>query len=523
MKTLLLLLLLASLGRAGLRADGVLPRIPPSASTNSATTAEGRVFNTPVTVEILVAYTPAARLYAGGASAMLAAINSHIALTNLCYANSDIPLVLHVAAVVETNYTEASTFNTDLSRLQATSDGYMDELHTLRNNYGADLVALIRRNSAGGVAGLAYVNTGNADASFAPYAFSVTADIWASGNLAFPHELGHNFGNWHDRQNSSNLTHPYSYGWRFYGNDNVQYITVMAYYPGTRIPYFSNPTINYQGQPTGVASGPTAADAALRHEITMTGTSAYRGAPPALAATDLIWRHTDGRMVVWFQNNAVRTGWTPMSNTVGTGWRGVAIADMNADGKQDIVWHHTDGRVIIWFMDGINRASFSQCNLIAAAGWTCVGAGDLNGDGNPDLLYTHTDGRIVVWYMNGATATSFERIMLTYGPGWSPSTMADMDGDGKTDILFKHTDGRMCVWYMNGITRTSFAISSATVNQGWNLVGAEDRNADGNADLLWFNPSNGRLCIWYMSAGLTRTSFAMLDSTVGAGWSLVED
>jgi len=35
----------------------------------------------------------------------------------------------------------------------------------------------------------------------------------------------------------------------------VQYRTVMAYAPGTRIPYFSNPDVTYQGVPTGVPIG----------------------------------------------------------------------------------------------------------------------------------------------------------------------------------------------------------------------------------------------------------------------------
>src|SRR6185369_5027500 len=33
--------------------------------------------------------------------------------------------------------------------------------------------------------------------------------------------------------------------------------TVMAYAPGTRIPYFSNPNVLYQGVATGVAIGAT--------------------------------------------------------------------------------------------------------------------------------------------------------------------------------------------------------------------------------------------------------------------------
>lgn len=506
--------------RAG-EAEPLLPDFV-AADGGEPATAEGRVLSSPTTVDILVAYTPAARTYAGGANAMVAAINTHIALANTCYANSDIPITLRAVAVVETNYVEASSFDTDLTRLQGTTDGYMDELHTLRTNYGADLVALIRRNSAAGVAGLAYVNPYTTGSSaFATHAFSVTADVWASGNIAFPHELGHNFGCWHDRQNSSTLTHPSAYGWRFYGNDGQQYITVMAYYPGTRIPYFSNPSINYQGQPTGVASGTTAADNAMRHEVTAPSTAAYRAGALTKKDQDIFWRHADGRMAVWFQSNTVRTGWAFLGSTAGTGWRGVAQADMNADGESDLIFQHTDGRVCIWYMSGVNRTSFEFASLTANTGWNCVAAGDFNSDSKPDLLWQHNDGRIVVWYMNGATANSWALIDLPYAPGWTLRLLTDINGDGQRDLVWQHTDGRVCVWYMSGLTRTGFAFSDATVTAGWLLFGAEDYNGDGKKDLLWFNTSTGRLVVWYMD-GINRTSWAWLDATAGAGWTVLE-
>ncbi len=49
-----------------------------------------------------------------------------------------------------------------------------------------------------------------------------------------------------------------AYGYNFVGNDGIHYRTVMSYgYPGeglattTGIPYYSNPDILYEGQPTG--------------------------------------------------------------------------------------------------------------------------------------------------------------------------------------------------------------------------------------------------------------------------------
>jgi hypothetical protein len=68
--------------------------------------------------------------------------------------------------------------STDLSRLRATNDNHMDELHALRVSYGADLVSLIEHEPK--YCGLAY-RMENLSASFASYAFSVIHYSGATG------------------------------------------------------------------------------------------------------------------------------------------------------------------------------------------------------------------------------------------------------------------------------------------------------------------------------------------------------
>jgi peptidyl-Asp metalloendopeptidase len=68
------------------------------------------------------------------------------------------------------------------------------------------------------------------------------------------HEIGHLFGCAHDVANAGGQgLFPYSYGQYFVGNSGKTWGTIMSY-PGQRIPYFSNPELTYDGQPTG-ASG----------------------------------------------------------------------------------------------------------------------------------------------------------------------------------------------------------------------------------------------------------------------------
>jgi hypothetical protein len=76
----------------------------------------------------------------------------------------------------------------------------------------------------------------------------------AAGYYSFGHELAHNMGSNHDRANGSAALYPYSYG--YWAPDN-SYRTVMAYdCPNggcSRVPYFSNPNVWFNGYPTGIS------------------------------------------------------------------------------------------------------------------------------------------------------------------------------------------------------------------------------------------------------------------------------
>jgi hypothetical protein len=42
---------------------------------------------------------------------------------------------------------------------------------------------------------------------------------------------------------------------------------------------------------------------------------------------------------------------------VSSAWQIEGIGDFNGDGKSDILWRHTDGTLAIWFMDGTTFTS----------------------------------------------------------------------------------------------------------------------------------------------------------------------
>ena len=204
-------------------------------------------------IDILVVYTPAARRLVGGTEEIEAVIDLMFAETNQTYLDSGVNQRLVLVATKEVEYAESGSSSRDLGRLDDPSDGYMDEVHAIRDRVGADLVHFIV--GVGNVLGTARL----------PGAFALT---WAKGgSMTFAHELGHNMGLHHDRYvDGGEGLLPYSYGYvnqqAFAAGapESARWMTIMAY-PNQcndarigcdAIMSFSNANQTYLGDPLGV-------------------------------------------------------------------------------------------------------------------------------------------------------------------------------------------------------------------------------------------------------------------------------
>ena len=202
-------------------------------------------------IDVMVVYTNAARASAGGTASMQTLIDLAIANANTAYANSGIPQRVRLVHTAEVTYTETDG-NTDLFRLQNPTDGYLDNVATLRDTYGADVVSLLG-NGYG--CGLGFMMS-TPSSGFAAYAYSVVDRTCAAGNLSLAHEMGHNMGLNHDPGHASGTpAFTYAYG---YQQPSGLFRTVMAYPCSAgscpRLMYFSNPNVSFNSNPTGTSS-----------------------------------------------------------------------------------------------------------------------------------------------------------------------------------------------------------------------------------------------------------------------------
>jgi hypothetical protein len=214
------------------------------------------------TIDVMVVYTPAAKQWADSSGGGISnVVSQSMEKAQLVADNSVADFSVNLVHSVEVSYTESGDSGTDLGRLQKVGDGYLDNVHTLRNTYGADVVVLFTKvEDTGGIGYLLNSTSGSPE-----YAFSITRVQQASWTFTTIHEIGHNMGLHHHKEQNVQPgpgLYSYSAGWRWTSTDSKPYCSVMTYEAGkyfsdgithNRVAYFSNPSLTYIGAATGDA------------------------------------------------------------------------------------------------------------------------------------------------------------------------------------------------------------------------------------------------------------------------------
>lgn len=296
------------------------PRVPPLVLAPQADVQYIVPLDDGSTIDVMVVYTSAAVTNAGSEATLLTQIQQGIDLTNTSYANSGITQrVRLVHTELMADYVEAGDMGIDLNNLTYTGDPYstLDNVPTLRDTYGADLVSLWVYYP-GTSCGIGWIMS-TVENWFEMYGFSVVNRTCVIGNYSFGHEMGHNMGALHDWY-VDQTTAPYAYAHGYVhlsSNLADRWRTVMAYnnecaaagYNCTRLNYWSNPNVLYGGVfPMGIAEGQFhAAD----NRKTLNNTAFYvanfrqqvdntpPAAPTGLAATPATWANVNNFSIDW--------------------------------------------------------------------------------------------------------------------------------------------------------------------------------------------------------------------------------
>jgi hypothetical protein len=200
--------------------------------------------NTDVTIDVLVAYTNKAASYYGDIKHEL--IELSIEEANESFRISNLGNVkLRLAHAYQTEYVESGDQFEDLWRLADKGDGYMEEVHALRNKYRADVVVLVVDDRHG--CGLS--TRVHADAE---EAFAVVHHECAATTHSIAHEIGHIIGTRHDLSMDKIMT-PFPYGHGYV--NGTKWRDIMSYKESCggcrRVPIWSSPSVMFEGEPAG--------------------------------------------------------------------------------------------------------------------------------------------------------------------------------------------------------------------------------------------------------------------------------
>jgi gliding motility-associated-like protein len=201
--------------------------------------------------------------------------------------------------------------------------------------------------------------------------------------------------------------------------------------------------------------------------------------------------------------------------TVGTAPYGVAIGDLDADGKPDLaVTNYDDFTVSILKSTGsLGNINFDpKVDYATGNGPTGIKISDIDGDGKPELVIADwLFDSVSILRNTSAGSISFDpKVDYGLGDGTKSVAIGDLNGDQKPEIVVASFDAGVIAVLQNNSTPGGFVPGSfsdyvdlAIPGQSSSVV-ISDFNGDENLDLLTTNREHSKISI-VRNKGLTGT------------------
>ena len=195
--------------------------------------------------------------------------------------------------------------------------------------------------------------------------------------------------------------------------------------------------------------------------------------------------------------------------TAGTGANGVAIGDLNGDGKLDLAIANLMSNTVSVLLS----TTISPAPAVALGGGSfntganpmSVAVGDLNGDGKPDLAIANSDSNTVSVLLNttapGATTPTYGT-KTDFATGLSPSSVAlgDLNGDGQLDLAITNANSNTVSVLLNttapGATTPTYSTTTDfATGLSPSSIAIGDLNGDGQLDLAITNANSNTVSV----------------------------
>ena len=187
---------------------------------------------------------------------------------------------------------------------------------------------------------------------------------------------------------------------------------------------------------------------------------------------------------------------------------GLAIRDMDADGKADLITTSLGTNKVSVYRYTGNIATFSfgpGQHFATSLAPYLLAVGDLNDDGRPDLVVPNYFSASVSVLLNQSTPGSLSFQTNSYATASSPTQVAlgDIDDDGFTDIVVANRGSSSISALLNSGIGSFSAKTDFAAGNNPEGVSVADLNGDGKADVATVN------------LGSNTTSVFVNNSTVG--------